>query len=92
MFQPCTEEEDILLLQGEADKEKEREMTPDEIGRKIASQWTTDPDAAGSGSASGTEEEELQEEDEEEDSAVEDDHEVILCHLSCRDVISSLIS
>lgn len=36
-------------LQKEADKEEARELTPDEMGRKIASQWTTDPDAAGSG-------------------------------------------
>ena len=64
--------------QEEADKEEEQELTPDEIGRKIASQWTTDPDAAGSGLESGSEKQE-EELDEEEEDAVDDDdddHEV----------------
>ena len=51
-------------LQKEADKEEARELTPDEMGRKIASQWTTDPDAAGSGDSS--EERTIQEGEEEE--------------------------
>ena len=47
------------------DKEEEQELTPDEIGRKIASQWTTDPDAAGSSvhSDSAEADEEIQEEE-----------------------------
>lgn len=32
----------------EAAEQEEKELTPDEMGRKIASQWTTDPEAAGS--------------------------------------------
>ena len=32
----------------EAVEEEEKELSADEMGRKIASQWTTDPDAAGS--------------------------------------------
>lgn len=54
--------------------EKEEELTPDEIGRKIASQWTTDPDAAGSGRELDQEEEEQpdEEEEESEDSMTED--------------------
>ena len=47
----------IMITQEEAEKEQE-ELTPDEIGRKIASQWTTDPDAAGSSSESDTTKEE----------------------------------
>lgn len=52
-------------MQEEVDKEEEQELTPDEIGRKIASQWTTDPDAAGSGleSDSAEADEEIQEEE-----------------------------
>ena len=38
-----------VSMQEEADKQEERELTPDEMGRKIASQWMTDPDAAGTG-------------------------------------------
>ncbi len=66
--------------QEEADKEEERELTPDEIGRKIASQWTTDPDAAGSGLKSGNEEQEEKLDDEEEQDAVgaDEHHEVWL--------------
>lgn len=58
--------------QEEADKEEERELTPDEVGRKIASQWTTDPDAAGSALESGSEEQEEELHEEEED-AVDDE-------------------
>ncbi len=64
--------------QEEADKEEERELTPDEIGRKIASQWTTDPDAAGSSLESGSEEQEEELDEEEEDAVDDDDHEVWL--------------
>ncbi len=64
--------------QEEADKEEERELTPDEIGRKIAAQWTTDPDAAGSGLESGIEEQEEEVHKEEEDAVDDDDHEVWL--------------
>ena len=38
----------VPLLQEAAEEEEERELSADEMGRKIASQWTTDPDAAGS--------------------------------------------
>ncbi len=64
--------------QEEADKEEERELTPDEIGRKIASQWTTDPDAAGSGLESGSEEQEEELHEDEEDAVDDDHHEVWL--------------
>ena len=64
--------------QEEADKEEEQELTPDEIGRKIASQWTTDPDAAGSSLESNIEEQEEELEEEEEDAVGADDHEVCL--------------
>lgn len=37
-----------MLLPQEAAEEEEKELTPDEMGRKIASQWTTDPEAADS--------------------------------------------
>ena len=64
--------------QEEADKEEERELTPDEIGRKIASQWTTDPNAASSGLEYGSEEQEEELDEEEEDAVDDDDHEVWL--------------
>ena len=56
-------------MQEEADKEEERELTPDEIGRKIASQWTTDPDAAGSGDSTDAVDQTMQEEDNVEDTS-----------------------
>ena len=56
-------------MQEEADKEEERELTPDEIGRKIASQWTSDPDAAGSGDSPVADKGTVQEEEELEDSS-----------------------
>ena len=62
-----------MCVQEEADKEEDRELTPDEIGRKIASQWTTDPGAAGSGDSSVAEAEELGDEEQQ----VQDEDEVL---------------
>ena len=62
-----------MMMQDEAVEEEERELTPDEIGRKIASQWTTDPDAAGSSLEAGTaQEEEGKEGSQGSESAAED--------------------
>lgn len=58
--------QNCLDIQEEADKEEERELTPDEMGRKIASQWTTDPDAAGSGDSSDVDKGNMQEAEEAE--------------------------
>ena len=75
----------FVFLQEEADKEAERDLTPDEIGRKIASQWTTDPDAAGSGESSDessdAEEEAVQDEDS-SSSTQEADDVSILVHVA----------
>lgn len=73
-------------MQKEADKEEERELTPDEMGRKIASQWTTDPDAAGSGDSSADDTGAMQEEGEAEDtgSGTAEADDVSLCvHVYC---------
>lgn len=77
--------QECVGMQKEADKEEERELTPDEIGRKIASQWTTDPDAAGSGDSSDPARKPLQEEDEAQDtsSGTEQADDVSPCARAC---------
>ncbi|KAL3130419.1 hypothetical protein ABBQ38_008242 [Trebouxia sp. C0009 RCD-2024] len=74
------------VLKEEADKEEERDLTPDEIGRKIASQWTTDPDAAGSGESSDAEEEGVQDEESGSSSQEADDAESLAAELEAANV------
>ena len=81
-------------MQEAADKEDERELTPDEIGRKIASQWTTDPDAAGSGDSPDAVEQTMQEEDDVGDTGTREEvsscvHACCSCSFSLRNCTSA---
>lgn len=81
-----------MCVQQETDKEEGRELTPDEIGRKIASQWTTDPDAAGSADSSAADEEELGDEEEERQAEEEVLHHVPGSHDLCMHPACALIT